>query len=188
MAVPRGEKLQGKRIINFSILLYEEDDATYIVHIRKFFNLEHIPVHLFTNGVPSAENEYVLCQKLEDFFNNRMIPNSRSQFKEMLSELELDSSEGLARKSFFLSLSDNGICDWYTNFLAPLRRVTQDKKNALVKKLAERIEEKKSLCNIDDSFKKIVITKNNLKPAVDEKGIVTVDLFDFLCGAYTLSA
>ena len=49
-------------------------------------------------------------------------------------------------------------------------------------------QEKKSLCNIDDSFKKIVITKNNLKPAVDEKGIVTVDLFDFLCGAYTLSA
>ena len=72
-----------------SILLYEEDDATYIVHIRKFFNLEHIPVHLFTNGVPSAENEYVLCQKLEDFFNNRMIPNSRSQFKEMLSELKI---------------------------------------------------------------------------------------------------
>ena len=44
----------------------------------------------------------------------------------------------------------------------------------------KEIQEKKSLYNIGDSFKKIVITKNNLKSSVDEKGIVTVDLFDFL--------
>ena len=41
-------------------------------------------------------------------------------------------------------------------------------------------QEKKSLYYIDDSFKKIVITKNGLNPLKDEKGIVTMDLFDFL--------
>lgn len=41
-------------------------------------------------------------------------------------------------------------------------------------------QEKKSLLHIDDSFKKIIVTKNSLKPSVDENGILTVDLFDFL--------
>lgn len=41
-------------------------------------------------------------------------------------------------------------------------------------------QEKKSLCHIDDSFKKIIITRNNLKPSIDENGIETIDLFDFL--------
>ena len=39
---------------------------------------------------------------------------------------------------------------------------------------------KKSLYYIDDSFKKIVVTRNGLKVMRDEKGIVTIDLFDFL--------
>ena len=43
-------------------------------------------------------------------------------------------------------------------------------------------QEKKSLYFIDDSFKKIVITKNNLNPYTDEKGLVTINLFDFLMG------
>ena len=41
-------------------------------------------------------------------------------------------------------------------------------------------QEKKSLYYIDDSFQKIVITKNGLNPRTDEKGIVVMDLFDFL--------
>lgn len=41
-------------------------------------------------------------------------------------------------------------------------------------------QEKKSLYYIDDSFKKIVVTKNGLKPIYDEEGILQVDLFDFL--------
>lgn len=45
---------------------------------------------------------------------------------------------------------------------------------------AKSLQEKKSLYYIDDSFKKIVITKNGLKPMYDEKGIMTIDLFDFL--------
>ena len=41
-------------------------------------------------------------------------------------------------------------------------------------------QEKKSLYYIDDSFKKIVVTKNGLKQMLDEKGVLTIDLFDFL--------
>ena len=47
-------------------------------------------------------------------------------------------------------------------------------------------QEKKSLYYIDDSFKKIVITRNGLKVTRDEKGIVTMDLFDFLMNEYSL--
>lgn len=41
-------------------------------------------------------------------------------------------------------------------------------------------KEKKSLYHIDDSFQKIVITKNGLNLFRDEKGIIVVDLFEFL--------
>ena len=41
-------------------------------------------------------------------------------------------------------------------------------------------QEKRSLYYIDDSFKKIVVTKNGLKVLRDEKGVTTMDLFDFL--------
>lgn len=41
-------------------------------------------------------------------------------------------------------------------------------------------QEKKSLYYIDDSFKKIVITRNGLNVMRDEKGVVTMDVFDFL--------
>ena len=91
---------------NIPILLFEQDKDEYIVSIKKIFNLRHLPVHLFTNGVASGENEYGLCQKLEDFFNNRLIPYSRRDFKQMLSELEIESNEELAQKSYYLSLSD----------------------------------------------------------------------------------
>lgn len=42
------------------------------------------------------------------------------------------------------------------------------------------LQEKRPLYYIDDSFKKIVVTRNGLKVMRDEKGIVTIDLFDFL--------
>ncbi len=44
----------------------------------------------------------------------------------------------------------------------------------------KQAQEKRSLKCIDDSFKKIVVTKNGLNPTYDEDGVMTVDLFDFL--------
>lgn len=41
-------------------------------------------------------------------------------------------------------------------------------------------QEKRPLNHIDDSFQKIIITRNGLHPQTDEEGILVVDLFDFL--------
>lgn len=41
-------------------------------------------------------------------------------------------------------------------------------------------QEKASLLNIDDSFKKIIIVKDRVKAFLDDNGIVTINLFDFL--------
>lgn len=45
---------------------------------------------------------------------------------------------------------------------------------------AKERQESKSLLNIDDSFKKIMIVKDDIKPKRNEDGIVTIGLFDFL--------
>ena len=42
--------------------------------------------------------------------------------------------------------------------------------------------EKRSLYRIDDSFSKLIITKNGLHSWIDEKGVVVMDLFYFLMG------
>ena len=41
-------------------------------------------------------------------------------------------------------------------------------------------QEKRSLKKVSDSFKKIVIVKDNVRPQVDENGIVTIGLINFL--------
>ena len=41
-------------------------------------------------------------------------------------------------------------------------------------------QEKRSLYRIDDSFTKLIITKNGLHSRTDEKGVVVMDLFQFL--------
>ena len=50
----------------------------------------------------------------------------------------------------------------------------------------KRLQEVKSLYYIDDSFKKIIVTKNGLNTSVDEKGVVIIDLFDFLLNQNSL--
>ena len=48
-------------------------------------------------------------------------------------------------------------------------------------------QEKKSLYHIDDSFKKIIITRSDLKPQRDDKGILIMDLYDFLLNGDSLN-
>lgn len=62
--------------------------------------MAHLPVHLFTGGKASAENEYGICQKLEEFLDSRLIPYNRQKFKDLLTELELNSADELAKKVF----------------------------------------------------------------------------------------
>lgn len=49
-------------------------------------------------------------------------------------------------------------------------------------------QEKRALYCINDSFKKIIVCKNGLNVLRDEKGIVTMDLFDFLMNEDSLDA
>ena len=42
------------------------------------------------------------------------------------------------------------------------------------------IQEKRSLVKIDDSFRKIIVVKDNISARIDDDGIVTVGLLDFL--------
>lgn len=46
----------------------------------------------------------------------------------------------------------------------------------------KRKQEEKSLLNISDSFKKVIIVKDNIMPKRDEFGVITIGLFDFLLG------
>ena len=45
---------------------------------------------------------------------------------------------------------------------------------------AKRAQEIKPFRKIDDSFKKIIITKDIVQPYYDEYGILTVNIYDFL--------
>jgi len=42
------------------------------------------------------------------------------------------------------------------------------------------MQEKKSLRNINDSFKKIIIVRDNIKTRIDNDGVITMGLFHFL--------
>ena len=44
----------------------------------------------------------------------------------------------------------------------------------------KEIQESRSLTNINDSFKKIIVVKDHIMPRRNEEGILTVGLFDFL--------
>ena len=46
----------------------------------------------------------------------------------------------------------------------------------------KRKQEMASLLRIGDSFKKIIIVKDDIKPLTDENGILTMGLMDFLMG------
>ena len=47
-------------------------------------------------------------------------------------------------------------------------------------------QEKRSLYSIDDSFMKVIITKDDLNPRIDDKGINIINLFDFLMDVHYL--
>lgn len=51
---------------------------------------------------------------------------------------------------------------------------------------AKEAQEKASLAEIDDSFKKIVLVKDVVKPTRDERGIATMSVYDFLLNPNSL--
>lgn len=51
----------------------------------------------------------------------------------------------------------------------------------------KRAQEKESLMNVGDSFKKIIVVKDIIKPWYDEDGILTMSVYDFLLNEDSLS-
>lgn len=93
---------------------------------------------------------------------------------------EMNIAENTGRK-------DKNNSDIYTqkslevDFIATLGKEKYYIQSALAMTTAEKsMQEKRSLYYIDDSFKKIVVTRNGLHPTSDNHGIITMDLFDFL--------
>ncbi|MCR4940409.1 MAG: HipA domain-containing protein [Treponemataceae bacterium] len=89
---------------NIPILKYQEDKG--YIEVLQVYNKEHLPVALFIKGKASDENLYALNEKMDRFLNNRLIPSTRPYFKDALEEMGIASNYELAKKSFFLSLSD----------------------------------------------------------------------------------
>ena len=50
----------------------------------------------------------------------------------------------------------------------------------------KRNQEKKPLINVKDSFKKIIIVKDVVKPFHDNDGILTMSIYDFLLNEHSL--
>ena len=44
----------------------------------------------------------------------------------------------------------------------------------------KEMQESRSLTNIKDSFKKIIIVKDHIMPRRNDEGVLTIGLFDFL--------
>lgn len=84
---------------NIPILRYAENKG--YIEVLQVYNKEHLPVALFLNGKPSADNLYALNEKMEQFLDNRLIPSTRPHFKEVLEELEIPSNYELAKRAGF---------------------------------------------------------------------------------------
>ena len=63
-----------------------------------------------------------------------------------------------------------------------------DEEKSLPKRLAifQRTQEIRPFRKIDDSFKKIVVTKDIIAPYYDEYGILTMNIYDFLLNPRSL--
>lgn len=73
-----------------------------------------------------------------------------------------------------------------------LQQLIDGKQNGLTKSAQalpdeqKRQQEMASLLKINDSFKKIIIVKDDIKPWRDENGILTMGLIDFLMNPNSL--
>ena len=73
------------------------------------------------------------------------------------------------------------------DFIATLRSKKYYIQSAFSLPDADKVkQEKASLLNVNDSFKKIIIVKDIIKPQRDENGIVTINLYVFLLNENSL--
>ncbi len=92
---------------NLPVVTFELDDKGYVTKILKVENERHMPLQFLENGkVDERDGYYALYDKIVRWLSERGVPSSRKNIKTVLSKLNLSSTDELARKSFYLSLSD----------------------------------------------------------------------------------
>lgn len=109
------------------------------------------PTHLMENII---YNELRFRGYMVDI--GMVIKRERENNKDVKKQLEVDFIANFGNKRYYIQSAYS---------LPSIEKINQ---------------EKASLLNIDDSFKKIIVVKDRLKPFLDENGILTINLFDFL--------
>ena len=93
---------------NLPLITFNVDEQGYVDKIFSIQNEKHIHPFLLQNGkLPSKDNYYQLWDNLTRWMEVRGIPASRKNLCSALQSLEVKSSNELAKKSFYLSLTDH---------------------------------------------------------------------------------
>lgn len=93
------------------VIEFELNRDGYVTKIYEIKNPAHIPVQFFENcKIPEHDDYYALYDKILRWMIERGIPSSRKNLKSVLSILDVNSSDELAKRSFYLSLSDQYWC------------------------------------------------------------------------------
>lgn len=92
---------------NLPVITFELDEKGYVKEIYKVENASHIPVQFLENGkINSNDGYYALYDKIVQWLISRGVPSSRKNIANVLAKLSLKNTDEFARKSFYLSLSD----------------------------------------------------------------------------------
>ena len=86
----------------------------------------------------------------------KLLKVSAKNFKNLADDVEIDFVANMGSKRYYIQSA----------FSMP----DDDK----------RAQEKASLVNVNDSFKKIIVVRDHIMPRRNEDGILTIGLFDFL--------
>ena len=91
----------------FPVITFELDEDGYVTEIYKVENKKHIPVQFLENGKLLEEDGYYsLYDKIVRWLAGRGVPLSRKNIKTVLAKLNLSNTDEFAKRSFYLSLSD----------------------------------------------------------------------------------
>ena len=147
--------IKGKKYISSPFKIYFEDIGVRNARLN-FRQIEE--THIMEN---------ILYNELR--YRGFLVDVGEISINERTEKLDANSKNIYAQKTLEVDfIANSGSQKFYIQSALEMNSIEKSEK------------EKKSLCHIDDSFKKIIITRNNLKPSIDENGIETIDLFDFL--------
>ena len=90
------------------VLKFLVNEKGYVTEIQEIINEKHVPVQFLENGkLNTSDNYYALIDKMLIWMASRNIPQSRKNLPEILSAFGTNSTDELAKKAFYMSLSDH---------------------------------------------------------------------------------